>query len=239
MLVVRKTTRRNYGILVVKRPAFFAQPSSNIHCLASDDRQPIPTMSSTSSRAPAPTLNFDPSPNQPLWAPPNRGIYTYSFLGGMALIGFIVLIFVIRAYSRRRRFAIRVQRALDAGRLDPGRRKITPVAVSKLVSSTDDSAQTVSPAEPVQTSGRTSRFNFITSVLSSSRTEPVPQQETIPNPMPPMAQTSIPPTPPSSLALNVFIAMPSPSSHLSRAKLEGEEIVPDVCLGVTRVDVIG
>ncbi|CAE6468534.1 unnamed protein product [Rhizoctonia solani] len=255
-------------------------------------------MSSTSSRAPAPTLNFDPSPNQPLWAPPNRGIYTYSFLGGMALIGFIVFIFVIRAYSRRRRFAIRVQRALDAGRLDPALvqeirnipsgalyfpqsskfknakirpvmyevylgdpesksfsgdngndgsmkvdetidwRKITPVAVSKLVSSTDDSAQTVSPAEPVQTSGRTSRFNFITSVLSSSRTEPVPQQETIPNPMPPMAQTSIPPTPPSSLALNVFIAMPSPSSHLSRAKLEGEEIVPDVCLGVTRVDVI-
>ncbi|CAE7191427.1 unnamed protein product, partial [Rhizoctonia solani] len=236
----------------------------------------------------------------PLWTPPNRGVYTYSFLGGMALIGFIVLIFVIRAYSRRRRFAIRVQRALDAGRLDPALvqeirnlpsgalyfspssklkkakirpvmyevylgdpesrsfsgndgndgtakvdeaidwGKITPVAVSKLISSIDNSVQATSPAEPELTSERSSRFKSITSVLSSSRTEPVSQQETITNSTPPTTETSTQTTPPPGpLALSVFIAMPSPSSRLSRAKLDGEEIVPDVCLGVTRVDVMG
>ncbi|EUC59272.1 40S ribosomal protein S14 [Rhizoctonia solani AG-3 Rhs1AP] len=257
-------------------------------------------MSSTSSPASVPTLNFDPSPNQPLWAPPSRGVYTYSFLGGMALIAFIVLIFVFRAYSRRRQFAIRVQRALDAGRLDPGlvqeirnlpsgalyfspsskfRKakirpvlyevylgdpesksfggndgnagdvkvdeaidwgKITPVAVTKLVLSTDDSVQTTPLAEPEKNSGRNSRFKFITSALSSPKAEPAHQRETTTNPTPPTTQTpdSSPP-PPDSLALSVFIAMPSPTSRLSRAKLDGEEIVPDVCLGITRVDVVG
>ncbi|CAE6520317.1 unnamed protein product, partial [Rhizoctonia solani] len=259
-------------------------------------------MSSTSSPAPGPgpTFNFDPSPNQPLWAPPNRGVYTYSFLGGMALIAFIVLIFVVRAYSRRRRFAIRVQRALDAGRLDPALvqeirnlpsgalyfsppsklkkakirpvlyevylgdpesrsfsgndgneegvkvdkaidwRKITPVAVSKLVSNTGDSTQTTPPAEPEEASRRTSRLNFITSTLSSSRRESTPQRETTIDPAPPTTQTLTPSTPPpDSLALSVFIAMPSPSSRISRAKLDGEENVPDVCLGITRVDMVG
>ncbi|CAE6464505.1 unnamed protein product [Rhizoctonia solani] len=257
-------------------------------------------MSSTSSPASAPTPNFDPSPNQPLWAPPSRGVYTYSFLGGMALIAFIVLIFVFRAYYRRRQFAIRVQRALDAGRLDPGLvqeirdlpsgalyfspsnklkkakirpvlyevylgdpesksfngndgnaegvkvdeaidwRKITPVAVTKLVLSTDDSVPNTPLAEPEQTPGRNSRFNIITSVFSSPRTEPAPQRETTTNPTPLKTKTPDSPTPPpDSLALSVFIAMPSPTSRLSRAKLEGEEIVPDVCLGVTRVDVVG
>ncbi|CUA78242.1 hypothetical protein RSOLAG22IIIB_13021 [Rhizoctonia solani] len=257
-------------------------------------------MSSTSSPGPGPTFNFDPSPNQPLWAPPNRGVYTYSFLGGMALIAFIVLIFVVRAYSRRRRFAIRVQRALDAGRLDPalvqeirnlpsgalyftpssklkkakirpvlyevylgdpecksfsgndgneeGAKvdkaidwgKITPVAVSKLVSNTGNPTQTTPPAEPEETSRRTSRLNFITSALSSSRRESTPQRETTTDPAPPTTQTLTASTPPpDSLALSVFIAMPSPSSRISRAKLDGEELVPDVCLGITRVDVIG
>ncbi|CAE6422424.1 unnamed protein product [Rhizoctonia solani] len=258
-------------------------------------------MSSTSSPTSSPTPSFDPSPFQPTWAPPNRGVYTYSFLGGMALICLIVFIFVIRAYSRRRRFAIRVQRALDAGRLDPALvqeirnlpsgalyfspsnklkkakirpvmyevylgdpesesfsgnggnggatkvgetidwEKITPIAVSKLVTNSDDPVQTASP-EPESAPGRTtSRFNFISSVISSSRTEPTSQRETSTNPVPPTTQIPPPPTTPPSdpLALSVFIAMPSPTSRLSRAKIDGEEVVPDVCLGVTRVDMIG
>ncbi|CAE6527147.1 unnamed protein product [Rhizoctonia solani] len=255
-------------------------------------------MSSTPSAVPAPTPSYDPIPGQQIWAPPNRGIYTYSFLGGMALIGFIVLIFVIRAYSRRRRFAIRVQRALDAGRLDPALvqeirslpsgaiyfspsskskkakvrpvmyevylgdpesnsfsgndgiggdkkdevidwGKITPTAVSKLILGTDP-VQTTPPIEPEPepSSGRTPRFNFIASVLPSSRPEPTTRQEMATNPTP-AAQTPAPAPPSNSLALSVFIAMPSPSSRLSRAKLDGEEVVPDVCLGVTRVDMIG
>ncbi|KAJ1305180.1 hypothetical protein OPQ81_000211 [Rhizoctonia solani] len=259
-------------------------------------------MSSTSTSVPAPrpTPSYDPIPGQQIWAPPNRGVYTYSFLGGMALIVFIVLIFVIRAYSRRRRFAIRVQRALDAGRLDPAlvqeirnlptgalyftpssklKRakirpvmyevyigdpesksfsrnggnggsekvdetinwgKITPIAVSKIVSNTDEPEQTTPPVEPEPAPRRTApRFNFMGS-LSSSRAEPTTREETITTPTPPTTEILTPSTPPhDSLALSVFIAMPSPSSRLSRAKLDGEEVVPDVCLGVTRVDLIG
>ncbi|KAH7338300.1 hypothetical protein B0J17DRAFT_661913 [Rhizoctonia solani] len=256
---------------------------------------------STPAPSPSPTQSFDPGPFQPTWAPPNRGVYTYSFLGGMALICLIVFIFVIRAYSRRRRFAIRVQRALNAGRLDPALvqeirnlpsgalyfspsskskkvkirpvmyevylgdpesksfsgnggndgttkvgevidwEKITPVAVSKLITNADNPVQTT-PSESEPTPGRTtSRFHFISSVISSSRTEPTTQRETSANPVPPPTQTPMPPTTPPSdpLALSVFIAMPSPISRLSRAKIDGEEVVPDVCLGVTRVDMIG
>jgi hypothetical protein len=40
------------------------------------------------------------------------------------------------------------------------------------------------------------------------------------------------------LALSVFIAMPSPGSRLIRAKLDGE-VIPDLCLGVTRVEMAG
>ncbi|CCO32606.1 hypothetical protein RSOLAG1IB_10155 [Rhizoctonia solani AG-1 IB] len=252
-------------------------------------------MSSTST--PIPTPSFDPNPAQPLWVPPNRGVYTYSFLGGMALITFIVLIFVVRAYTRRRRFAARVQRALDSGRLDPALvqeirnlpsgalyftpsskrklrirpvmhevylghsenkgfnfsgddgigghekvegtldwRKITPIAVSKFIPKTENQVQATLPAEPEPTPGR-SRFNFMSSILSSSRTEPTTPPEMSTSSTPPTVQAPPATPPPGSLALSVFIAMPSPSSRLSRAKLDGEEVVPDVCLGVTRVDI--
>ncbi|CAE6454654.1 unnamed protein product [Rhizoctonia solani] len=219
-------------------------------------------MSSPTS-TPTPAPSFEPNPIQPLWAPPSR------------------------AYARRKRFAARVQRAVDAGRLDPALveeirnlpsgalyftpsskrklrirpvmyevclgypeskcsnfsgndrnernekaegkidwRKIAPIAVSKLIPKTEDQVQTTPSAEPAP-APRRSRFNFMSSVLSPSRTEPTTQSEMDTNPSPPTVQAPAPTPPPDSLALSVFIAMPSPSSRLSRAKLDGEDVVPD------------
>ncbi|KAF8686257.1 hypothetical protein RHS04_00253 [Rhizoctonia solani] len=216
---------------------------------------------SSSTSTPVPTPSFDPNPTQPLWAPPNR------------------------------RFAARVQRALDAGRLDPALveeirnlpsgalyftpssrkklrirpvmyevylgdpeskgpsfsgnekakgtidwTKITPIAASKLIPKAEDQVKrsTMPPTEP-GSAPRRSRLNFMSSVSSPTRSEAKAQPVTNPDPSPPTIQAPSAP-PPGSLALSVFIAMPSPSCRLSRAKLDGEEVVPDVCLGVTRVD---
>ncbi|KAF8754560.1 hypothetical protein RHS01_06029 [Rhizoctonia solani] len=218
---------------------------------------------SSSTSTPVPTPSFDPNPTQPLWAPPNR------------------------------RFAARVQRALDAGRLDPalveeirnlpsGALYFTPSSRKKLrirpvmyevylgdpeskgpsFSGNEKAKGTIdwtkitvsrnerdiwsvvgrgssekvdhAPTEP-GSAPRRSRLNFMSSVSSPTRSEATAQPVTNPDPSPPTIQAPSAP-PPGSLALSVFIAMPSPSCRLSRAKLDGEEVVPDVCLGVTRVD---
>ncbi|QRW20776.1 ribosomal protein S11 [Rhizoctonia solani] len=181
-----------------------------------------------------------------------------------------------------RRFAARVQRALDAGRLDPALveeirnlpsgalyftpssrkklrirpvmyevylgdpeskgpsfsgnekakgtidwTKITPIAASKLIPKAEDQVKrsTMPPTEP-GSAPRRSRLNFMSSVSSPTRSEATAQPVTNPDPSPPTIQAPSAP-PPGSLALSVFIAMPSPSCRLSRAKLDGEEVVPD------------
>ncbi|KAG8719720.1 hypothetical protein FRC09_010715 [Ceratobasidium sp. 395] len=73
------------------------------------------------STPPVSTPTSGSSPNAAQWpsVSSSRSVYTYSFLAAIGFLTIIVLFFMGRSYTRRRRFAIRVQQALDSGRLDP------------------------------------------------------------------------------------------------------------------------
>ncbi|QRV93279.1 40S ribosomal protein S14 [Ceratobasidium sp. AG-Ba] len=206
-------------------------------------------MSTTADSSPTPGVN---SPGG-MWTPLNgdRSIYTYSFLGAIGFITAIVLFFMGRAYTRRRRFALRVQQALESGRLDrsivdeiinlpsgalylgrqkkPRKNKVKPNmyevqlagAIGLGPTSEDDEDRWVKKAHM--------GWNDITPIAVSRITPPIQRNPSNSSCNDEESEQADPVT------FSVFIAMPSSSS--SGYGKEAEGVIPDVCFGVAQLGV--
>ncbi|KAF8598924.1 hypothetical protein BDV93DRAFT_526422 [Ceratobasidium sp. AG-I] len=253
---------------------------------------------STPTSAAVPSSTYAPLPPPNYISGANRTLYTWSFLGAIALLSIFILFFVTRCYLRRRRFALRVQRALDSGHLDarvfreitslpPGAlyhprskkpKKVKPLMYEVRLGEArgvelDDPEESDVECEKVEScdsdwkrvmpfavskelsSGASTPHNTSVNPSTTLSSTPIPTHTPTaitPNNITPSPTTSHPPQTPSTntthvaptpqldnLLLSVLISMPSPPPLQTADLIDMEGVLPDICIGVTRVAVVG